>query len=100
MHDKLGDRIFAIVAISGSLLLFAGTYLHPMDADPNVPLAAFAEYAADRHWVASHLMQLFGATLMVGALVLLGRLLAVGPAQPMATDRSSSDMAGPSVEQR
>ena len=31
-----------------------------MSADPNVPLAAFTEYAASGHWVAIHLMQLFG----------------------------------------
>jgi len=30
----------------GAILLFAGTWLHPMRADPNVPLAAFTEYAA------------------------------------------------------
>ena len=49
----------------GALLLFAGTYLHPMSADPNVPLAAFMEYAADQHWVSSHLMQFSGIALMV-----------------------------------
>jgi hypothetical protein len=97
MHDKLSNRILAVVAISGSLLLFAGTYLHPMDADPNVPLAAFAEYAANRHWVASHLMQLFGVTLMVGALVLLGRLLAVGPAQAVATVGTAGAIASLAV---
>jgi len=53
--------------------------MHPMGADPNIPLAAFTEYAADHHWVASHLMQLFGVILMVAALVLLSRMLAGGP---------------------
>lgn len=48
----------AITAIAGAVLLLIGTILHPMSADPNVPLAAFTEYAADTHWVASHLMQL------------------------------------------
>ena len=51
--------------------MFIGTALHPMSADPNVPLAAFAEYAADRHWIASHLLQLASVALMVAALVLL-----------------------------
>ncbi len=56
-----------------------------MDADPNAPLAAFTEYAADGHWVASHLMQLFGVVLMMGALALLSRCLASGPADIAAT---------------
>lgn len=78
MTDHLANRIAAIAAIGGALLSFVGTYLHPRGADPNVPLAAFAEYAADRHWIASQLLQLLGVALMVGALVLLGRLLAGG----------------------
>ncbi len=56
-----------------------------MGADPNMPLAAFTEYAADRHWVTSHLMQLFGFILMVAALVLLSRRMADGPATEWAT---------------
>jgi hypothetical protein len=52
-------------------LLFIGTYLHPTKADPNEPVAAFAEYAADQMWVASHLMQLAGVTLMVAGLLFL-----------------------------
>jgi hypothetical protein len=69
------NRLVSIAAISGALLLFAGTYLHPMSADPNVPLAAFMEYAADQHWVSSHLMQFSGIALMVAALVLVSRAL-------------------------
>ena len=85
MHRQPGSRIGPIAAISGAILLFVGTYLHPMDADPNVPLAAFTEYAADHHWVASHLMQLFGVLLMAAALTLLSRRLADGPAAEWAT---------------
>ncbi len=70
----------AISAIAGAMLLFVGTALHPMTADPNSPLAAFTEYAADRHWVASHLLQLSGMGLMVVALILLSRQLIAGPA--------------------
>jgi hypothetical protein len=55
MHNLRGNRLVASAAISGALLLFVGTYLHPMDADPNASLAAFTEYAADHHWVASTL---------------------------------------------
>jgi hypothetical protein len=84
MRTLHGRRCAAIAAIGGALLLFAGTYLHPMRADPNVPMAAFTEYAADRNWVASHLTQLCGVALMVGALVLLSRGMAGGPAAAAA----------------
>ncbi len=42
-----------------------------MDSDPNDPVPAFAEYAADDLWVASHLTQLAGVALIVAALVVL-----------------------------
>jgi len=80
MHNRTGNRLLSISAICGALLLTIGTWLHPMHADPNVPLAAFTEYAADRHWIASHLMQLAGVMFIVAALVLLARRLKDGPA--------------------
>ncbi len=58
-------------AIGGAALLLIGTYLHPMGADPNNPAAAFAEYAGDRLWVASHLVQLAGVAAMMSALLFL-----------------------------
>ena len=61
-------------------MLCIGTFLHPMGADPNDPVAAFAEYAADRFWVASHLVQLAGVAAMVTALLFLTvQLEANGP---------------------
>ena len=81
MDQSHGEgRIGAIGAMSGAVLLVVGTYLHPSKADPNDAARAFAEYAADQLWVASHLMQYLGIVLMVGALVLLSRRLAHGPA--------------------
>jgi hypothetical protein len=74
----------ATCAIAGSVLLFIGTYLHPMSADPNQAAAAFAEYAADRLWVASHLTQLAGLALIVAALLLLAQQLRVGRAAAWA----------------
>jgi len=71
-------RIGAITAITGAFLLFLGTFLHPSNADPNDPLAAFTEYAADRFWIASHLLQLMGVLLLVFALVLLSSILSDG----------------------
>ena len=71
-------RSAAVCAIGGSALLFVGTWLHPMGADPNDPVAAFTEYAADRPWVASHLTQLAGVALMAAALLLIMRRLEGG----------------------
>jgi hypothetical protein len=62
-------------AIAGSVLLFVGTYLHPMEADPNEAIAAFAEYATAHLWVASHMTQLLGVALMVAALLFLSQQL-------------------------
>jgi Domain of unknown function (DUF4386) len=97
MHTMRGSRIISIAAISGALFLFAGTYLHPMNADPNVPSAAFKEYAADHHWVASHLMQLLGIALMVAALVLLSRRMAGGRADTAVTLGTASAVASLAV---
>ena len=68
-------RIGAVCAVLGAVFLFVGTYLHPMQADPNDPLAAFSEYAADQTWVASHLTQLVGVALMVAALLVVSAQL-------------------------
>ncbi|NIX77187.1 hypothetical protein [Microvirga terricola] len=76
--------LFSVLAFLGTGLLFAGTLLHPMHADPNIAAEAFAEYAADRHWVVSHLLQLAGLWAMIGALVLLARRLEEGPARSWA----------------
>jgi hypothetical protein len=80
MNNQRTNRLVAIAAIGGAALLAVGTWLHPMGADPNAPLAAFTEYAADQHWVASHLMQLSGIALMVAALALFSRMMATGRA--------------------
>lgn len=69
------SRIGATCAIAGSVLLFVGTYLHPLEADPNEAVAAFTEYAADQLWVASHLVQLAGVALVVAALLFLAQQL-------------------------
>jgi hypothetical protein len=72
-------RMGAVAAILGSVTLFVATLLHPMSADPNDPVTAFAEYAADRLWVASHLGQFLGVVLIGVALLALGRTLTNGP---------------------
>ena len=56
-------------------MLMAGTALHPLGADPGDAGAAFTEYAADEHWVASHLGQFLGIALMFVGLVALSDTL-------------------------
>lgn len=80
MSHALSSKIALIMAILGAGLLLLGTSLHPMSADPNIPVAAFTEYAADSHWIASHLLQLCGAVLILTALVLCSGKLEEGPA--------------------
>jgi hypothetical protein len=92
-----GSRIGPIAAIAGAIVLFVGTYLHPMSADPNIPRAAFAEYAASHHWVAIHLMQLVGVVLITASLVLLSRTMADGPAAEWATLGAAGAIASLSV---
>ncbi|CRK85205.1 DUF4386 family protein [Neobacillus massiliamazoniensis] len=108
MHNDIEDTIIernydgevrfaAITAISGALFLLVGTFLHPMHEDPNMPLAAFTEYAADHNWVFSHLMQLSGVALMVASLVLLSRRIVLGPAGAAATLGAVSAVASLAV---
>jgi hypothetical protein len=75
-------KVGAVCAIGGSVLLFAGTYLHPMEVDPNDAVEAFTDYAADELWIASHLMQLAGFTLIIAALLCLARRLEAANAAP------------------
>ena len=87
----------AACAIAGSILLFVGTYLHPMGADPNDAVAAFAEYAADHLWVASHLTQLAGVALMVAALLCLTQQLESGNGKAWARIAAASAIASLAV---
>lgn len=71
------SRVGGIAAILGVIVLVAATMLHPMDAHPHDTPAAFAEYALDRYWVATHLGQLLGAVLInIGFVALSWRLRA------------------------
>lgn len=67
--DRSTARGGAAMVIAGALLLAVATALHPMSADPNDPLAAFAEYAADTHWGASHFGQFAGVMLLALGMV-------------------------------
>jgi hypothetical protein len=78
-------RVGAVAALVGSVVLFVSTLLHPLGSDPNDPPAAFAEYAADSHWVWSHLGQFLGFALLGMALVALAGTLE--PGRPAAWAR-------------
>jgi hypothetical protein len=93
MPERGANKVGAGCAIAGALLLLVGTYLHPMSADPNDPVAAFTEYAADHLWVASHLTQLAGIVLMMAALILLSRQLEAGRAAGLARVAAATAIA-------
>src|SRR5689334_3275503 len=95
-HPSL-SKAGPVAAIAGALLLFVGTWMHPMDADPNVPVAAFTEYAGAHYWVAGHLTQFFGVLLMSAALVLLSRRLSDGQGAEWAALASAGVMASVAV---
>lgn len=88
-------RIGAVAAAIGAPILFVATLLHPMSADPNDAAAAFGEYAADPHWVASHLGQFAGIAILGVALVALASTLEVG--RPSAWGRIGAFGAAASV---
>jgi hypothetical protein len=94
MNARSTFRLGPLLSILGVALLVIGTVLHPMQADPAVAEAAFAEYAADRHWVASHLIQLAGVWAMIASLLLLARGLEAGPAAPWAVLGRAFGIAG------
>jgi hypothetical protein len=74
------SRLGAVAGLLGAVLLMLGTLLHPMQAPPCDAAAAFAEYAADHHWLSSHLIQLLGVLLGVLALLALAWRLRHGKA--------------------
>jgi hypothetical protein len=88
-------RIGAIAAFVGAPVLFVATYLHPMRADPNDAVAAFAEYAADRIWIASHLGQFAGIVLL--AIALIGVAAAIAGERAAAWARIGVAGTGASV---
>jgi len=77
-------RLIAVLAVLGVGLLGAGTWMHPAQADPNNPVAAFTEYAAQSRgqWVSGHLLQLGGITSMVAAIIVFSQALPGGPTSP------------------
>jgi hypothetical protein len=87
------SRLGAVAALLGAALLMLGTLLHPMQAPPWDAAAAFAEYAADHHWLSSHLIQLLGVLLGVLALLALAWRLRDGKAGVWALFGAASAVA-------
>jgi hypothetical protein len=84
-------------SIGGVLLLFIGTALHPMNADPSDAVAAFTEYAADQWWVASHLTQLAGIALMDAALLIMAEQIEAEKGKAWSYVLAGSAVAGLAV---
>ena len=78
------NRIGAVGAIAGAMLLFVATSLHQLQADPNNPEAAFAEYAADDLWVATHFGQFVAVVAIAVGLIALSHTLRQGRAEAWA----------------
>ena len=74
-----------MAALVGAPVLLVSTLLHPLDADPNDPVAAFAEAAASETWIVSHLGQFLGVALIAMALVALSHNLGDRRAQAWGT---------------
>lgn len=77
-------RLGTVTAVVGAVIFFVSTLLHPSSSEPNNLPAAFAEYAASSHWVAIHLGQFVGVTLVGLALVALAATLEPGRAAAWA----------------
>jgi hypothetical protein len=65
-----------------------------MDADSSDAVAAFTEYAADQWWVASHLTQLAGITLMDAALLILAQQIEAARGKAWSYITAGSAVAG------
>ena len=78
--DEHLSRVGGVAAILGVIVLVMATMLHSSDAHPSDAPAAFAEYALDRYWVATHLGQLLGVVLVAASFVALSWKLRAGRA--------------------
>ncbi len=74
------SRVGGVGAILGVVILVVATALHPLEAHPGDAPAAFAEYALDGKWVATHLGQLVGVVLIATGFVALSWKLRTGRA--------------------
>jgi hypothetical protein len=95
--DAHMGRVGGISAIIGVIVLFIATMMHPMNASPHDAPAAFAEYALDVCWVATHLGQLLGVVLIATGFVALSWKLRAGYAGAWALLAGLSTVASVSL---
>ncbi len=95
--DEHLSRVGGVAAILGVIVLVVATMLHPVNAHPGDAPAAFAEYALDRYWVATHLGQLLGVVLVAAGLVALSWKLRAGRAGAWALLASLAAVASVSL---
>jgi hypothetical protein len=91
------SRIGAISAFVSAVLLLMSTLLHPLGADPADAPAAFAEYAADPHYICIHLGQLVGFFGLGMGLVAFSATLGPGRAAAWARIGAAGAMASVAV---
>lgn len=94
MNSIFKKSVDSYISVLGIVSLTAGTMLHPVHEDPNDASAAFKEYAADSNWHNSHLLQLFGVTLLTVLLIRLARVMKNGPADSLASICTMGSAAG------
>ena len=69
-------RIGSILFIAGMVIAIVSTAFHPSTEDPSNHPLVFAEYASDDSWIAVHIGQFAGVTMVfAGGFVVLYRLL-------------------------
>jgi hypothetical protein len=95
-HQSLA-RLGSVAALVGAIVLFVSTLPHPMGSDPNNAPEAFAEYAADPHYVWTHLRQFAGFALLGAALVALVATFEPGRAAAWARIGLAGAAAGVAV---
>lgn len=90
-----------VLALVGAAALATGTVLHPAQANPQISVDAFTEYAATgrAEWVVSHVLQLAGVVAMFTAVVILAGLTLGGAWTRVITALSGASMAVAAVLQ-
>ena len=76
-------RVPATLVFGGVLISLAVGFFHPDQAPANDHAAAFAEYARSAAWIAVHLGQFVGMTVLIAGLVALFLVINARPRRPV-----------------
>ena len=82
-----GGRLAALLLLAGVVVSFGFGALHPGEADPNDPAAAFAEYARSDVWTGVHLGQFVGMAALIAGLLVVAFSAGAGPGRLAWTAR-------------